>query len=251
MKRRPVIGVAACLEQARWSFWDQPAHLVSDSYVSALVEAGGVPVLLPVTERPPSEVIDQLDALVLIGGADIDPSTYGAERDPATEATFPLRDRFELAVTEAALARGIPFLGICRGMQLLNVARGGTLRQHYTDAQGDTTHRRAQGSFVGTEGTMLLDPGSLVAAAIGGTEHVGHCHHHQIVERLGDGLTVTARAALDGAPEAIEDTDGRWVLGVQWHPEASEERALFRSLVTAASGASRAASSASTAVEAR
>lgn len=232
---RPVIGVAACLEQARWSFWDQPAHLVADSYVSALTDAGAAPVLLPVAERPPLEVVALLDGLVLIGGADIDPASYGEPRLPETEATFPERDAFELALTAAALDRGIPLLGICRGMQLLNVARGGTLRQHYVDAEGRTSHRRAQGSFVGTEGTMLLDPGSLVARAIGSTEHVGHCHHHQIIERLGDGLTVSARAAADGAPEAIETTDGRWVLGVQWHPEASEERALFRSLVTAAS----------------
>lgn len=237
---RPVIGVAACLEQARWSFWDQQAHLVADSYVSALADAGAAAVLLPVAERPPLEVVALLDGVVLIGGADIDPASYGEPRLPETEATFPLRDAFELALTRAALDRGIPFLGICRGMQLLNVARGGTLRQHYVDAEGATTHRRAQGSFVGTEGTMLLDSGSLVSRAIGATEHVGHCHHHQIVERLGDGLTVSARAALDGAPEAIEATDGSWVLGVQWHPEASEERALFRSLVDAAGAGSHA-----------
>lgn len=244
VERRPLVGVAACLEQARWSFWDQQAHLVSDSYVSALVDAGAVPVLLPVTERSPVEAVEQLDALVLIGGADIDPEAYGEERSPDTEATFPLRDRFELQITELALARGIPFLGICRGMQLLNVARGGTLRQHYVDATGETTHRRAKGTFVGTEGTMLLDPESLVARAFGTTEHVGHCHHHQIVERLGEGLTITARAGLDGAPEAIEDADGRWILGVQWHPEASEERVLFRSLVAAAGGQETAAAAA-------
>ncbi len=231
---RPVIGVAACLEQARWSFWDQPAHLVDDSYVAALADSGGVPVLLPVTERPPLEAVEQLDGLVLIGGADIDPASYGAPRSPLTEATYPLRDRFELAITHAALERGIPVLGICRGMQLLNVARGGTLEQHYVDAEGRTTHRRAQGTFVGTEATMVLEPGSLVSRAIGATEHVGHCHHHQIVGRLGAGLRVTARAGFDGAPEAIEDTAGGWILGVQWHPEASEERALFRSLVAAA-----------------
>lgn len=230
----PVIGVAACLEQARWSFWDQPAHLASDSYVSALVAAGGAPVLLPVVDRDPAEVVSRIDALVLIGGADIDPEAYDAERDPRTEATYPLRDRFELALTKAALERGLPFLGICRGMQILNVARGGTLCQHLTDADGVTTHRRAMGSFDGTDRSIVLEPGSLAARAVGETVHIGHCHHHQAVDRVGEGLVVTGRAAADDVPEAIEDDGGQWVLGVQWHPEAGEKLELFHSLVRAA-----------------
>lgn len=230
----PVVGVAACLERARWAFWEQDAHLVADSYVSALVEVGATPVLLPVTQVDPGAFVDVIDALLLIGGADVDPTFYGAERDPRTEETFPDRDRFELALTHAALGRGLPFLGICRGMQILNVARGGTLLQHLTDDAGVTTHRRAMGSFDGTDRSILLEPGSLVARAVGETVHIGHCHHHQAVDRIGDGLRVSGRAEADGVPEAIEDADGRWVVGVQWHPEAGDSRELFRSLVRAA-----------------
>lgn len=229
----PVVGIAACLERARWSFWDQPAHLVADSYVSALGRAGGIPVLLPVTDRDPAALIARIDALVLIGGADVDPDAYDADPDPRTEATYPPRDRFELTLTNAALERGLPLLGICRGMQILNVARGGTLRQHLTDAAGVTTHRRAIGSFEGTERSIVLESGSLAERAVGERIHIGRCHHHQAIDRVGDGLVVTGRAE-DGVPEAIEDDSGQWVLGVQWHPEAGEKLELFESVVQAA-----------------
>lgn len=229
----PVIGIAACLERARWSFWDQRAHLVADSYVSALASAGAVSVLLPVTDHDPAEILSRVDALVLIGGADIDPDAYNAVRDPRTEATYTRRDEFELALTNAALERGLPFLGICRGMQILNVARGGTLCQHLTDAEAVTTHRRALGTFEGTERSIILAPGSLAARAVGGTVHIGHCHHHQAIDQIGHGLVVSGRAE-DGVPEAIEDRTGQWVLGVQWHPEAGEKLELFHSLVRVA-----------------
>jgi putative glutamine amidotransferase len=235
----PVIGICAVRERARWSFWDETAHLVSDSYVSAVQRTGAIALLLPVDPRAPLRLLDRVDGLLAIGGADLDPSFYGAERDPATEATYPDRDAFEIALLGAAIERGMPVLGICRGMQALNVALGGTLLQHIPEVNGANPHRRAVGTFEGTEHLVSLDPGSLAAAAAGEEVHSARCHHHQAVDELGDGLVVTGRAEQDGLTEAIEMADGRWVLGVQWHPEADERSGLFGALTDAARSASR------------
>jgi putative glutamine amidotransferase len=229
----PVIGICAVHEPARWGFWDQTAHLVSDSYVTAVQDTGAVAVLLPVDPRAPGTLLDRIDGLLLIGGADIDPASYGASREPSSEATYPDRDAFEIALTRAALERRLPYLGICRGMQLLNVALGGTLVQDLTAGDGSNPHRRALGSFEGTEHEIVLEPGSLAASAVGEQVHVAHCHHHQAVDRTGEGLVVTGRAR-DGVPEAIEALDRGWVLGVQWHPEAADKRRLFHAFADAA-----------------
>ncbi|MBX5469494.1 MAG: gamma-glutamyl-gamma-aminobutyrate hydrolase family protein [Thermoleophilaceae bacterium] len=229
----PVIGICAVYERARWSFWDQQAHLVADSYVSSVQRTGAIALLLPVDSRAPEALLDRIDGLLLIGGADIDPAMYGAERDPATEATYPDRDRFELALLGGALERGLPVLAICRGMQLLNVALGGTLLQDLTGPDGSNLHRRALGSFEGTEHEVRLEPGSLAARASGEEVHVARCHHHQAIDVVGEGLVVSGRAA-DGLPEAIETSGGSWVLGVQWHPEADERSRVFAAFADAA-----------------
>jgi putative glutamine amidotransferase len=229
----PIIGVCAVRERARWGVWDQEAHLVADSYVRSVQRSGAIAVLLPVDTRAPLQLLERIDALLLIGGADIDPASYGAPREAETEATYPERDAFEIALLHGALEIGLPVLAICRGMQLLNVAFGGTLRQHIVAQDGSNPHRKALGSFVGTEHEVSLEPGSLAERAAGESSHVARCHHHQAVEELGRGLRVTGRAA-DGVPEAIETTDGSWALGVQWHPEADERSRLFAALRDAA-----------------
>jgi putative glutamine amidotransferase len=229
----PVIGICAVRERARWSFWDQPAHLVADSYVASVQRTGAIAVLLPIDVRAPAELVERIDALLLIGGADLDPATYGAGHDPATEATYPERDQFEIALLRVALERGLPVLGVCRGMQVINVAFGGTIEQNLVTEQGDHPHRRSLGSFEGTEHVVTLTHGSLVAHAAGERVHVVRCHHHQAIDRLGDGLVVSGRAA-DGVVEAVEAGDGRWLLGVQWHPEADERSRLFAALHDAA-----------------
>jgi putative glutamine amidotransferase len=231
---QPVIGLCAVRERARWSFWDQTAQLVADSYVSAVQRTGAVALILPVDARAPLVLLDKIDALMVIGGADLDPASYGAERDPLTESIYPERDAFELALLRGAIERGMPVLGICRGMQALNVALGGTLVQHIPDADGAGPHRRIVGTFDGNEQTVTLDPGSLAAQAVGEESHVGRCHHHQAVDELGEGLVITGRTEDDGMVEAIEMNNGSWVLGVQWHPEADERSRLFAALTEAA-----------------
>jgi putative glutamine amidotransferase len=230
---RPVIGICAVREPARWAFWDHEAHLVADSYVAPVQRAGGVAVLLPVDPRAPLEQLDRIDGLMLIGGADLDPGSYGAPRDPATESTYPERDQFELAMARAAIDRDLPVLAICRGMQLLNVAFGGTLEQNLVSADGSSPHRKVVGTFDGNDHTIRLVPGSVAARAVGEEIHLAHCHHHQAVRDLGHGLVVTGRAE-DGVVEAIEVAGGRWALGVQWHPEANDRTRLFSALIEAA-----------------
>ena len=230
----PVIGICAVKERARWAFWDQTAHLVADTYVRAVQDTGALVVLLPVDSRDPQRLLDRVDGLMVIGGADLDPAVYGPERSEATENTYRDRDEFELALTRGALERGLPFLGICRGMQLLNVALGGTINQNLVAADGTNPHRRIVGTFVGTEHDIDLDPGSLAARATGEEIHEARCHHHQAIDRLGSGLLVTG-SARDGVPEAIElEGDDGWVLGVQWHPEAGDKRQLFEAFTEAA-----------------
>jgi putative glutamine amidotransferase len=237
MAPRPLIGVCTALERAQWSVWDQQAALVPLSYLAAVRRAGGMALLLapdPVLTVEPDEALDAIDGLMLTGGADIDPATYGAERDPATAETFPERDAFEIALTRRAIERDIPVLGICRGMQLLNVARGGTLHQHLPERFGHHEHLRARGSFDGADHDVRLTPDSLAARAAGEELHGTKSHHHQGVDRVGDGFAVTGVATLDGLPEAIELPDATFVLGVQWHPEVDERSRLIGALVEAA-----------------
>jgi putative glutamine amidotransferase len=233
MSADPVIGICAVRERARWAFWDQTAHLVADTYVQAIQSTGALAVLLPVETRAPERLLDRIDGLLLIGGADLDPCSYGEEPESRVEATYRERDDFEIALTRGAVERGLPYLGICRGMQVLNVALGGNLDQHLALEDGTTPHRRIVGTFEGNEQTIRLEPGSLAARALEEEIHEGRCHHHQAVDRLGSGLVVTGRAE-DGVPEAIELSGGGWVLGVQWHPEAAEKRELFQAFVAAA-----------------
>lgn len=235
--RRPVIGICAALEHARWSVWDQEAVLLPRSYVLAVQRAGGLALLLPPDEalvRDPDEVLDLVDGLMLAGGADIDPSVYGAIPHPETTGTAPERDEFELALTRRALERDVPLLGICRGMQLMNVARGGTLHQHLPERFGHHEHRRALGTFDGADHDVLLEAGSLASRAAGERLHATKSHHHQGVDAIGDGLAVTGRSEMDGLPEAIELPDRRFALGVQWHPEADETSRLIAALVAEA-----------------
>jgi putative glutamine amidotransferase len=232
--RAPVIGICTALEQARWGVWDQPAMLLPRNYIDTIQRAGAVALMLPPDRRvtaDPDLVLDLVDGLVLAGGADVDPQAYGADRAPQTVHTVPERDEFELALTRRAIERDIPFLGICRGMQVLNVAQGGTLIQDLPTALGHTDHCRVPGSFDGADHPVHLAAGSQAAKAAGG-DHAGTLsHHHQGIKDLGEDLVVTGWSDIDDLPEAIEARDRRFALGVQWHPEADLTSHVIATLV--------------------
>jgi putative glutamine amidotransferase len=234
MSSPPIIGLCTALERARWSVWDTEAVLLPRNYVDAVQRAGGIALLLPpdpAAVADPDRLLDLIDGLLVAGGADMDPATYGAEPHPETVGTVPERDAFELALTRRAMERDMPFLGICRGMQVMNVARGGTLNQHLPDHYGHEDHRRALGTFDNADHDVRLARGSLAARVAREEIHGTKSHHHQGVEHVGDGLEVTGWATLDDLPEAIEVPGNRFALGVQWHPEADETSPLIAALV--------------------
>jgi len=234
MSSPPIIGLCTALEQARWSVWDAQAVLLPRSYVDAVQAAGGVALLLPpdpAAIEDPDRMLDVIDGLLLAGGTDMDPTAYGQAPHAQTVGTVPERDAFELALAGRAMERDLPFLGICRGMQVMNVARGGTLNQHLPDDLGHEDHRRTLGSFANADHDVHLAPGSLAARAGGAERHGTKSHHHQGVAAIGDGLEVTGWATLDELPEALEVPGNRFTLGVQWHPEADPASPLIAALV--------------------
>ncbi|MBA2349616.1 MAG: gamma-glutamyl-gamma-aminobutyrate hydrolase family protein [Solirubrobacterales bacterium] len=229
--RRPVIGITAALEPVRFGPWHELAAFTPLAYVSAVQRAGGLAVLLVPDGAAPEAVLDVVDGLLVTGGADLDPATYGQDPHPETAAAFPGRDRFELALIRAATERDLPLLAVCRGMQVLNVARGGSLLQHLPEVVGHEEHRRTAGTFAGNDHEVVLSAGSLAARAAGEERHRTLSHHHQGIDRVGEGLVVTGRATRDDLVEAVEDPTRRWVLGVQWHPEADERSGVIAALV--------------------
>ena len=234
-EKRPVIGICTALARAHWGVWkEREAALLALSYIVAIQRAGGLAVMIPPDghlEDDPDEILDLLDGLILAGGNDIDPACYGADPHPETHHIVPERDRSELALARGAVERDMPVLGICRGMQLINVAFGGTLSQHLPDELGHEEHRRTPGSFDDADHDVRLTPGSLAARAAGEELHGTKSHHHQGVASVGEGLEVTGVSVLDDLPEALEAPDHRFVLGVQWHPEADERSRVVGALV--------------------
>jgi putative glutamine amidotransferase len=212
----PVVGLTTYREQAAWGVWDQRADLLPSGYAAVVESVGGLPVLLPPVGLPDAAetVVSRLDALVVSGGADVDPSRYAARPHPRTVGWRPDRDTWELALLDAATARGLPVLGICRGMQLMAVHAGGTLDQHTPDLVGDDRHSPG-GDAYGDVAVTTVE-GSLLRSLVGESLQV-RCHHHQSIAAA-PGYEVSARAA-DGTVEAMELPGTRVCLAVQWHPE--------------------------------
>jgi putative glutamine amidotransferase len=226
---RPLIGISTYVERARWGVWDTGAVLLPRSYVDCVVKAGGIPVLLPSVGRD-SSILSAMDGLVIAGGADVEPARYGHELQEKT-VTRPDRDTFEFALVQDAVDRGLPVLGVCRGLQVLNVAFGGTLTQHLPEVVGHGEHQPAPAVY-GHNRIVLAEESR--AGRILGREAKGQCYHHQAVARLGADLRAVGWAA-DGTVEAVELPGGQFVLGVQWHPEQDiEDVRLFSALVAAA-----------------
>lgn len=232
--RRPVIGICSSLERARFGAWDEVAALLPRAYIDAVQRGGGLAVMLPPdahAQSDPDEILDLLDGLVLAGGVDVDPASYGAQAGPHTVGSVPERDSFEVALTRRAVERDMPVLGICRGMQVLNVTRGGTLVQHVPDVVGNDEHRRNVGTFDGNDHPVRLTPGSLAARVAGEEHHIARSHHHQAIDAVGEGLEVTGWAEGDELPEAVEMPAKRFVVGVQWHPEADQSSRVIANFV--------------------
>ncbi|MGW1196985.1 gamma-glutamyl-gamma-aminobutyrate hydrolase family protein [Streptomyces sp. NPDC002536] len=235
MPVQPLIGVTTYLCRARWGVaWDLPAALLPDAYPQYVRRGGGLVAMLPPDDpAAAAPLLRRLDGLVLAGGEDLDPALYGERPHARAGAPVPERDRWELALLEAALEQGVPVLGICRGMQLMNVHAGGTLCQHLPDEVGHEGHNPVVGAFrdhavtvvPGTRTASLVEPGAVAVAT----------HHHQGVARLGEGLVASAFAE-DGTVEAVEFAGTTFAVGVQWHPEVGDEFGLVRGVVEAARG---------------
>jgi putative glutamine amidotransferase len=226
---RPVVGITTYLTPATWGAWDMEAALVPASYVRAVVRAGGAPLLVP-PGASIAETLEVVDGLVFAGGSDLDPELYGAAAHPETAGVVRERDDFELSLMQAALEADVPILAVCRGSQVLNIARGGGLEQHLPDRVGHEGHRETPGLF--SEHEVEVADGSHLADVLGARAEV-KSHHHQGYGEVGAGLVETARAA-DGTVEALEDPSRTFAVGVLWHPEEGEDLALFEALVAQA-----------------
>ncbi|MFC9694822.1 gamma-glutamyl-gamma-aminobutyrate hydrolase family protein [Kribbella sp. NPDC056951] len=226
---RPRIGITTYLEPTVWGVWQRDAALLPRVYLDAVANAGGVPILLPPVGTDPS-VLDILDGLIIAGGCDVDPASYDALPHPETVDTRPGRDQHETILIQEALAKDLPLLAICRGLQVLNVALGGTLHQHLPEVVAHDLHRPSPAVFGRTD--VKVDPGSLTARLLGDRSSV-HCYHHQAIDVVAPTLQVTARAD-DGTVEAAEVEGHEFALGVQWHPEENpEDLRLFTALIDA------------------
>jgi putative glutamine amidotransferase len=227
----PLVGLTASVQTVKHGVWDEDCAFSPMDYVTAVIRAGGAPVILAPQPSPPETVLEPLLGLIVTGGPDVDPSLYGAEPGPHTDPPRKARDEWEMSLIQAALHDDLPLLCICRGLQVLNVTLGGTLHQHLPDVIDSDAHRRAPGQM--TSNTMALEAGSSIAAVLG-TSAEGLCHHHQGIARLGRRLRAVGFAA-DGTVEAVEVSGQEFAIGVQWHPEEDPgDDRLFVALVQAA-----------------
>jgi putative glutamine amidotransferase len=224
---RPVIGITTYAEEATWGGWTEPAAFIPLAYVRAVERAGGRPLLVPPVEEGVDETLDVLDGIIFSGGGDLDPETYGAEAHPETNQVSPERDDAELALLQAALGRDMPVLAVCRGSQVLNVARGGDLVQHLPEIVGHDRHRHEEAVMADHEVRVGSD--SRLGSILGDRAPV-KSSHHQGFGRIGEGLHESAWAE-DGTIEAVEDPSHRFALGVLWHPEEGDDYSLFAALV--------------------
>ena len=224
---KPVVGITSYAEEVTWGAWVEEAALVPLAYVRAIERAGGRPLVVPPSDDAIEETLSVLDGILFSGGSDLDPALYDAEAHPETQGVHEARDRAEMALLAAALERDMPVLAVCRGSQVLNVARGGDLVQHLPEVLGHEEHKHTPGTYSDHE--VTLEPDTRVGGLLGERTPV-KSHHHQGFGKIGEGLR-EAGWAEDGTVEALEDPSKRFAVGVLWHPEEGEDMALFEALV--------------------
>ena len=224
---RPIVGITSYAEEVTWGAWVEPSAVVPLAYVRAVERSGGRPLVVPPSEEGIEETLAVLDGLILSGGSDLHPELYDADPHPETTDVREERDRAELALLAAALERDMPVLAVCRGSQVLNVARGGDLIQHLPEILGHERHKHKPGEF--SDHDVRLEPETRIGQLLGERAPV-KSHHHQGFGRIGDGLREVGWAD-DGTVEALEDPSKRFAVGVLWHPEEGEDLALFEALV--------------------
>jgi putative glutamine amidotransferase len=227
----PVIGVTAGELVASYGVWKERASVVPADYIHWVGRAGAVPVILSPVPGAAAAMAERLDGILLTGGVDMDPATFGAEPHAKAQRPDAERDQFELDLLDAATHRGLPVLAICRGIQVVNVWRGGTLHQHLPDVGAHPDHLATPGAYGSHR--VRVDPVSHLGGILGRDELDVPTHHHQAVDRLGEGLVATAWAD-DGIVEGLEDPERDYLVAVQWHPEMGDDPSLFESLVAAA-----------------
>ncbi len=240
MSGRPVVGITAYEEEASWNQWQMSASILPARYTHAIETAGAIPLLIPVQHLEPQDaevILERLDAIILAGGPDVAPELYGAARHPATGRPRHERDAVEITILRAVSRVPLPTLAVCRGLQVLNVARGGTLHQHLPDVVGHDGHGPDPHGYLPHE--VRLAKGTALAALLGAERADVPTHHHQAIDRLGSELVPTAWAE-DGTIEAVEDSSMPFLVGVQWHPEMGSDPSLLNGLVAAASDRSAA-----------
>ena len=229
-QRKPVIGITAGEASASYGVWKERAALLPVDYLQAIVRAGGLPVILAPVPDAAEELVERLDGLLLSGGQDLDSARFGQQRHPKAQNPDGARDAFEIALLKAAATRDMPVLAICRGIQVVNVWRGGTLHQHLPDVVANTGHLRVPGVY--GRHRVQICPTSQLGSIVGRLESQVPTHHHQAPDRIGEGLVASAWAD-DGTIEGLEDPTSRYLIAVQWHPEVGDDPSLFESLIAA------------------
>jgi putative glutamine amidotransferase len=224
---RPIIGISSDVQLTTFGAWTEESALVPTDYTRAVEQAGGRALLIPPSDDGVEETLDVLDGLVLSGGSDLDPASYGQDPHPETKGVIEARDRAELALLRGALERDMPVLAVCRGSQILNVGLGGDLVQHLPEVVGHDDHKHTPGQYADHD--VSVDSDTRLGALLGDRAPV-KSHHHQGFGRIGSGLRESAHAE-DGTVEALEDPSRRFALGVLWHPEAGEDTRLFEAFV--------------------
>lgn len=236
---KPVIGLSCYRQRGQSGVWDTEMAMLPAFYIEGVTRAGGTAVIIPPQELDSisaKKVLSSLDGLVITGGRDVESSRYGQAPHSEAEKPDQLRDLLEDQLISAAIELKLPFLGICRGAQMLNVNRGGTLIQHLPDVVGDNRYQPGGGNFA--KMTMEIKPGSKLSGLLGPSA-IGALYHHQAIDQVGSGLRVTAHSP-DGIIQGIELDDHPFGIAVQWHPEQTlEDLRLFEALVSAASAYKR------------